>query len=167
MKILIIGSWQKEKALKFKDIAEQVGKIIAERGHVLVSGAGTGVSEIVVNSYRKNWGTKYIAYILAIKEMEKVGEKIGPEPDVTIQTGLDYPGKNIELVKGSDAVVALNGGLGTLTEIIHAIKDYGRKVSVIDVGELSEWVKGISELRNCAMLTSDVGEAVDYLERVV
>ena len=166
MKILIIGSWQKEKALKFKDVAEQVGKVLAERGHILVSGAGTGVSEIVVNSYRKNGGTKYIAYIPAIKEMEKVGEKIGPEPDVTIQTGLDYPGKNIELVKGSDAVIALNGGLGTLTEIVHAIKDYGKKVSVVDVGELSKWVRGISELKDSVMLTSDVGEAVDYLEVV-
>lgn len=97
--------------------------------------------------------------------MEKVGEKIGPKPDVTIQTGLDYPGKNIELVKGSDAVIALNGGLGTLTEIIHAIKDYDRKVSVIDVGELSEWIKNISELRDSVMLTSDIGEAVDYLEK--
>ena len=147
MKILIIGTWRKETALKFKNEAEQIDKVLAERGHILVSGAGTGVSEIVVNSYRKNKGGEYIAYIPSMKEMEKVGEKIGPEPDRIIKTGLDYPERNIGLVKGSDAVIAINGGLGTLTEIVHAIKDYNKKVSVVDVGELSEWIRHIPELK--------------------
>ncbi|MEA3248535.1 MAG: hypothetical protein U9Q73_02405 [Nanoarchaeota archaeon] len=167
MKILVIGTWQKEKALKFKDEAELVGKILAERGYILISGAGTGVSEIVVNSYRENEGIEYIAYIPSIKEMEKVGEKIGPEPDTIIKTELEYPERDVKLVKESDAVLAINGGLGTLTEMVHAIKDYGKKVSVIDVGELSEWVRGISELRDLVMLTSDVGEAIDYLEKEI
>ena len=31
------------------------------------------------------------------------------------------------MVRKCDAVVALHGGLGTLTEIIHATKDYNKK----------------------------------------
>lgn len=166
MRILIIGTWQKEKALKFKNEAEQIGKILAERNHVLISEAGTGVSEIVVNSYKKNKGIRYIAYIPSVKEMKKVGEKIGPHPDTTIETGLEYSERNIRLVRESDAVIALNGGLGTMTEIIHAIKDYNKKVSVIDVGELSEWIRKISELKDSVMLTSNVEKAIDYLERI-
>ena len=164
MKILIIGTWQKEKALKSKNEAERVGKILAERGHILISGGGTGVSEIVVNSYKKNKGIKYIAYLPSVKEMERVGEKIGPEPDKIIKTGLEYPERNINLIKESDAVVAINGGLGTLTEIIHAIKDYDKKVAVIDVGELPGWVRKISELKDSVRLTSDIEKAVNYLE---
>ena len=166
MKILVIGTQQKKKALKSKNKAEQIGKVLAERGHVLVSGGGTGISEIVVNSYKKNKGVKYIAYFPSMKEMKKVGEEIGPEPNITIKTDLEYPARDIELVKENDAIIAINGGLGTLTEIIHAIKDYDKKVSVIDIGELSKWVKMISELRDSVMLTSDVEKAIDYLERV-
>ncbi len=166
MRILIIGTWQKKKALRSKNEAEQIGKILAEKGHVLISGAGTGVSEIVANSYRKNKGTEYIVYLPSVKEMERVGEKIGLTPDKIIKTGLEYPERNIKIVKESDAIIALNGGLGTLTEIIHAIKDYNKKVAVIDVGELPEWIRKISELRDSVLITSDVKKAVDYLERV-
>jgi predicted Rossmann-fold nucleotide-binding protein len=53
MKILILGSWQRNKAEKYKKEAEEVGKELAIRGHILVSGGGTGTSEFVVNSYKK------------------------------------------------------------------------------------------------------------------
>ena len=165
MKILIIGSWHKEKALKYKKEAEQVGEIIAKRNHTLISGAGTGISEIVVNSYKKNKGIKYIAHIPSIKEMKRVDEKIGPKPDKIIKTNLDYPMRDIVLVKESDAIIAIDGGLGTLTEIIHAIKDYNKKVSVIDFGELPKWIKKISELKDSVMITSNIEKAINYLEK--
>jgi len=38
MKVLIVGSWQKEKALFYKKEAEEVGKVLADEGHVLISG---------------------------------------------------------------------------------------------------------------------------------
>lgn len=165
MKILIVGSWKKEDCAICEKEAEQVGKILAERGHILISGAGTGMSEIVVSSYKQNKGKKYIAYLPSRKEMEKVGEKIGPKPDEIIETNVDYPERNIIMVKSCDAVIALHGGLGTLTEIIHAAKDYNKKVSVIDKGWLPAIIRQIPELSEKVFLTLDVNKAIGHLEK--
>ena len=161
----MIGSWQKEKALECKKEAEEIGRILAGRGHILMSGGGEGISKLVVESYKNNKGKKYIAYFPSKKEMEKVGENKGPKPDEEIDTNVDYPIRNVILAKECDGVIALHGGLGTLTEIIHAIKDYNKKVAVIDKGDTAHWAKMIPELRKKVLLTLDIKEAIDYLEK--
>jgi uncharacterized protein (TIGR00725 family) len=163
MKILIIGSWQKDKAILSKKEAELIGKLLAEKEQILISGGGEGVSEIVVKSYKKNKGQKYVCYIPSKEQMRIVGEKIGPKPDELIETNLDYPQRNIKMVQNCDAVIALNGGLGTLTEIIHAVKDYNKKVSVVDFGELSSWIKAIPELHKKVLITSDINRAIEQI----
>lgn len=164
MRILILGSWEKHKAVACIKEAEEIGKLLAEKEHILISGGGTGVSEIVVNSYKKNKGKEYVCYIPSKKQMEKVGEELGPKPDKLIETNLDYPERNVVMVRECDAVIALHGGLGTLTEIIHAVKDYNKKVSVIDFGDLAAWIKAIPELHKEVFLTSDVNKAVEHLK---
>ena len=164
MKVLIIGSWEKHKAALCKKEAEEIGKLLAQEGDTLISGGGTGISELVVNAYRKNKGKQYICYIPSKKQMEKVGEEIGPKPDKLIETNLDYPERDVVLVRECDAVIALYGGLGTLTEIIHAIKDYNKKVSVIDFGELAQWIRAILELDKKVFITKDVKEAINHLK---
>ena len=165
MKILIIGTWRENRIPQFKKKAEEIGKLLAKRKHILITGGGTGISKLVVNSYKKNKGKRYIAYFPSKKEMKRVGEKIGPKPDQIIQTNRDYPERNILMVKDCDGIIALCGGLGTLTEVIHAVKDYSKKVSVINQGEFAFWVKSISELKEKVLLTSDIKQAVINLER--
>ena len=96
--------------------------------------------------------------------MEKVGEEKGPEPDKIVETNVDYPERNIIMVKNCEGIIALHGGLGTLTEIIHAVKDYNKKVSVIDKGELASLIKLIPELKEKVFLTSNVKEALNNLK---
>jgi hypothetical protein len=165
MKILVIGSWEKCRAVSCKEEATKIGKLLAEKGHILISGGGTGVSEIVVNSYKENKGKKYTAYLPSKKEMEKVGEQLGPEPDEIIHTELDYPERNIIMVKNCDCVLACPGGLGTFTELIHATADYKRKVALIDKGDIVSWVKAIPYLKEKVFITSDINKALEYLEK--
>ncbi|KKT71661.1 MAG: hypothetical protein UW68_C0059G0003 [Candidatus Collierbacteria bacterium GW2011_GWB1_44_6] len=164
MKILVIGTWKKEKAKECWEEANKLGELLAKNNHILVSGGGTGISELVVNSYKKNKGKKYIAYFPSKEEMEKVGEEKGPEPDKIVETNVDYPERNIIMVKNCEGIIALHGGLGTLTEIIHAVKDYNKKVSVIDKGELASLIKLIPELKEKVFLTSNVKEALNNLK---
>jgi len=96
--------------------------------------------------------------------MGKVGEELGPKPDKLIETNLDYPERNIVMVRKCEGVIAIHGGLGTLTEIIHAVKDYNKKVSVIDVGELAKLVKSIPELEKKVFFTKGAKKAVDNLK---
>ena len=51
MKILVVGTWRKHKAAPFMKEAEELGRLLAAGGHILISGGGEGISEIVVNSY--------------------------------------------------------------------------------------------------------------------
>lgn len=164
MKILVVGTSRKYKAALFKKEAEELGCLLAAGGHILISGGGEGISEMVVNSYKLRKGKKYIAYLPALKHMKRVGEKIGTKPDKIVRTDSDYPVRNVLMVKNCDGIIALQGGLGSLTEIIHAVKDYNKKVSVINKGDLAKWVKAIPELRNKVLLTADIKKAIKNLE---
>ncbi|MCK4554511.1 LOG family protein, partial [Candidatus Parcubacteria bacterium] len=161
----VVGTWRKHKAAPFKKEAEELGRLLAAGGHILITGGGTGISEIVVNSYKSNNGKKYIAYLPSLKCMRELGEKIGSKPDKIVKTGLDYPMRNALMVKNCDGIVVFHGGLGTLAEITHAVKDYNKKVSVIDKGDLAKWVKAIPKLKNNVLLTADIKKALQNLEK--
>jgi hypothetical protein len=165
MKICIFGSWQAHKAVEYKKEAGEIGKLIAERGHILMSGGGTGISKFVVESYRKNKGKKFIAYFPSEKVRKRVGEKKGPKPDEFVNTNMDYPERNLTMVKNCDAIIAIHGGLGTIAEMIHAVKDYHKKVSVIDKGEMADWIKAITPLKEKVFITKDIKKAIEYLEK--
>jgi uncharacterized protein (TIGR00725 family) len=163
MKVVMLGSWEKHKAAACMKEAEEIGKLLAEQGHILVSGRGTGVSEFVVNSYRKHKGKQYICYRPAKKYADKVGEELGPKPDKLIDTNTDYPERNLIMIRDGDAMLALHGGLGTMAEIIEAVKDYNKKVSVIDFGDLANWIRAIPELHKKVLITKEVKEALKNL----
>lgn len=165
MKILVVGTWQKHRAAPFKKEAEEIGRLLAIGGYTLITGGGAGISEIVVNSYRSNKGKKYIAYLPSFKCMRKKGDKIGPKPDKIVKTDLDYPFRNSLMVKNCDAVIAIQGGIGSLAEIIHAVKDYHKKVSVINKCDLAKWVKLIPELKTKVLVTSNIKKALENLEK--
>jgi hypothetical protein len=165
MKILMLGSWQAHKAITCKEEAEEIGKELAERGHTLISGGGTGISKLVVESYKKNKGKQFIAYFPSEKIMKEVGEEKGPKPDKEIETNVDYPERNLIMIRDCDAIIALHGGLGTIAEMIHATKDYGKKIALIDTKELAEWAKAIPPLRDKVFITKDIKKAIEYLEK--
>ncbi len=120
MKIFVAGTWSKKKAEKYSEVAFSLGKQIAERGHDLGCGPGTGIAEFVVAGFRSVEGRKgRITFHLPSRhEMEKVGEIVGEGADITIETDLDYPMRNIFQIRASEALFILTGGDGTLEEAI-------------------------------------------------
>lgn len=164
MKIVMLGGWDRQKASGCQKEAEEAGKLLAEQGHILVSGGGTGVSEFVVSSYKKHKGKQYICYRPAQEYADKVGEELGPKPDKLICTKTDYPERNLIMIREGDAILALNGRLGTFAEIIEAVNDYNKKVSVIDFGDLAAWIRAIPEIHKRVLITKDIKEALKYLE---
>ncbi|MFA5303158.1 MAG: LOG family protein [Candidatus Nanoarchaeia archaeon] len=156
MNVLIIGYWDEKKAAAYKTEAESLGELLAKNNHSLISGGGIGVSKWVVNSYRLNNGKKYTAYFPSEEEMKKVDEKIGPFPDETIETAGTYTTRNECMIKDSDIIVALPGGIGTLGEIITAVKDYKKQVFVLDKGELASWIKNIQALYEKTIIVSEL-----------
>lgn len=107
-------------------LAERVGEEIARRGAVLVCGGRTGVMEAASRGARRLGGT-----VLGILPGEDRSEA-NPFVSVAVATGMGNA-RNAVIVKTADAVVAVGGGYGTLSEIGLALNS-GRPV----VG-LSTW----------------------------
>ncbi len=111
--------------------AHAVGRLLAERGAVLVCGGLGGVMEAASRGVREAGG-------LAVGILPgRDPSEANPFIDIPIATGLGYT-RNSLVVMNADAVIAIDGEYGTLSEIAFSMI-YGKTV----VG-LGSWViKGV------------------------
>ncbi len=91
-------------------LAEETGRLLAEEGAVVVCGGLGGVMEAVAKGAKANGGTT-------------VGILPGADPavanayvDVPLATGLGEM-RNFLIVRSAHALIAIGGGIGTLSEI--------------------------------------------------
>ena len=114
------------------DAAFEVGRLIARAGAVVVCGGLGGVMEAACRGAREEGG-------LAIGILPGASPAdANPWVDVAVATGMGYT-RNALVVMNADAVVAVDGEYGTLSEIAYG-KIHGKKV----VG-LGTWdVKGVA-----------------------
>ena len=126
--IAVIGAGNEapESAL---NAAEEVGRLLAVRGATVVCGGLNGVMEAVSRGARQAGGRTI--GVLPGDDHEAANEWI----DIPIPTGLGYA-KNAVVVKTGDAVIAIAGAFGTLSEIGHSIAD-GKTVVGLNTWELS------------------------------
>jgi uncharacterized protein (TIGR00725 family) len=111
-------------------LAEAVGREIARRGAVLVCGGRGGVMEAACRGAKAEGGTT-----VGILPGTDRGEA-NPYVDLPIVTGLGEA-RNAIVVRTADAVVAVSGGFGTLSEIGLALK-MGRPVVGLATWELRQ-----------------------------
>lgn len=99
--------------------------------------------------------------------MREIGEDVLVEPDEKIYTEKDYPMRNLLQVKGSDAVIGVTGGLGTLTELIAAVKDYNLPTSFYQGS--SPFIDGFLKLERFfaqkVYCGNNIHHLIDHLER--
>src|SRR5688500_12544065 len=95
-------------------LAEELGKLIVERGFRLVTGGLGGVMEAASRGARRANGYREgdIVGILPSGDASTAN----PYVDVVVPTNMGYA-RNVLIVTMADAVVAVGGGAGTLTEI--------------------------------------------------
>jgi uncharacterized protein (TIGR00725 family) len=93
-----------------------LGRGIAQRDAVLVCGGLTGVMEHAARGARAAGGLTI--GLLPGEDPDEANEYI----DVAIATGLGHA-RNAILARTADGVVALGGGLGTLSEIALALRN--------------------------------------------
>ena len=124
MKVLVIGTWNEKESRKYKSQAEELGTLLAKRGHVLVASPSSGFQGLVAQAYKSSGGHHFIGFYPDLNIMNKIGEKVLVEPDEKIMTGQCYPIRNIMQIKGSEALIIITGGAGTLTEAITIVNDY-------------------------------------------
>jgi len=95
-------------------IANEVGKEIATRGAVLICGGLGGVMTEAAKGAKENGGLT-----IGILPGEDPGSA-NPFIDITLPTGLGFA-RNILVAYSGDAIIAVSGRLGTLSEISYAL----------------------------------------------
>ena len=121
MQVSVIGSGAEHESQ-----AEEVGRLLAERGCVVVTG---GLGEVMAAASRgaKSAGGTTIG-ILPGKDRAAANEWV----DYAVVTGLGHM-RNFAVAASGDGVIAVGGRWGTLSEIAFA-KVLGRPVVILDPG---------------------------------
>ncbi len=103
---------------------EEMGRLIAERGMVLVTGATTGIPYWAAKG-AKNAGGIVIGLSPAASKLAHVKSYHLPLDyhDLIVYTGFDYSGRNLLLTRTADAVITICGRVGTLNEFTIAFED--------------------------------------------
>ncbi len=145
--IAVIGGGQcsKEEA----KIAEEVGRQLARQGAILVCGGLSGVMEAACKGASSEGGLT-----IGILPGES-RQAANPYVQIPIVTGIGYA-RNITVVKSAQAVIAIDGSYGTLSEISHALQ------SGIPVIGLNTWSLSINNKQdNSITPAQNATEAVD------
>jgi len=96
-------------------LAEAVGELLAQRGATVICGGLTGVMEAACRGAKSKGGLT-----IGILPGEDPSTA-NPWVDIPIATGINYA-RNIAVVKSAQAVIAIGGNYGTLSEIAFALK---------------------------------------------
>lgn len=106
--------------------AEEVGRLLAERGATVVTGGGGEVMAAAARGAKAVGGTT-----IAIVPGES-GADANEWSDHVVVTGIGHA-RNLAVVASGDAVIAVGGSWGTLAEIGFAMR-LGRRVVVVEPG---------------------------------
>ena len=118
-------------AKRMQAMAENLGAALARHGCILVTGATTGLPDLVAREFRKHGG-----FALGVSPAENRFEHVTryglPDnaADVIIYTGFGYKGRNVINVRSSEIVMMISGAMGTLNEFTIAY-DEGKIIGVI------------------------------------
>ena len=104
-------------------LAEGVGRELADRGCTLVCGGRGGVMEAACRGARSKGGHT----IGVLPTADRTG--MNSHVEFPIVTGLGYARNSIVVLSG-DAIIAIDGSYGTLSEIAHALS-YGKPVVLL------------------------------------
>lgn len=124
--------------------AEEIGREIARRGMVLVTGATTGIPYWSAKGAKEEGGM-VIGISPAASEAAHVQVYKLPTDyhDLIVYTGFEFSGRNLLLTRCADAVISICGRMGTLNEFTIAFED-GKPIGVLEgSGGTADELKGI------------------------
>jgi uncharacterized protein (TIGR00725 family) len=96
-------------------LAETVGELLAQRGATLICGGLSGVMEAVCQGAKSKGGLTI--GILPGQDSSTANHWV----DIPVVTGIGEA-RNVAVVKSAQAVIAIAGSYGTLSEIAYALK---------------------------------------------
>jgi len=128
----VMGSADNEQARHPKRVAYALGKAVAERGFVLITGACPGLPYECARGMTDAGGLS-VGISPALSLDEHVHKYQSPSDcfDVLIYTGSGLMGREVTNIRSSDMVIILGGRSGTLGEFAIAY-DEGKLIGVLE-----------------------------------
>jgi len=145
MKIAVCGSGSEEdKSIAQK--AKEIGSEITKSNNTLITGGCHGYPYAALRGTILENG-KSICYSPAKDKEEHISKYNFPFENSSeyIFTGKGIPGRNIPLIQAADAVIFLDGKIGTLNEFTLALH-FNKKIAVLDLGNLPKLLPKIAEV---------------------
>jgi len=144
--IAVIGAGKCSK--KLQDMAAEVGRYIAENGGVLVCGGLGGTMEGAARGAKEAGGTTI--GIIPTDNKAHANEFI----DYVIATGIGHA-RNIIVVNSADAIVALPGKYGTLSEMAFAL-NAGKPIVSVSSWKLGDEIRQVEDPIEAAKIALDM-----------
>ena len=145
--IAVIGG--KQPSPQEAELAEEVGRKLAIKGAILVCGGLGGVMEAACQGAQSEGGVT-----IGILPGES-RQAANPYVQIPIVTDIGYA-RNLAVVKSAQAVIAIGGSYGTLSEISHALQS---GIPVIGLNTWSLFRNGQQD--NSIILAQNPTEAVN------
>jgi len=141
-------------------MAGQLGKLIAERGWVLLSGGrDCGVMRASTRGAKEAGGT-----VIGILPDRETSARVSPHLDIAVFTGMG-DARNVINVLSSDVVIALPGSAGTMSEIALALKNK-KPVILLGYDGVPVGLKAFHEGGGLTM-ARDPGEAIAAADTIL
>lgn len=121
--ICVSGAASGETVEASHQLAFSLGSAIAQSGHTLITGATIGLPHYAAMGAKKEEGLS-IGFSPASSLREHVNSYRLPtkEFDYINFTGMEYVGRDVHLVRSSDAVITVGGRMGSLHEFATAVE---------------------------------------------
>src|SRR5512136_3052181 len=145
-----------------------LGRALAERNCIVITGGNGGLMTVVSEAVTKGGGITVGIIAHELEDASKDHRLYNPYNTIRIKTGQTYTARSPTVVRSSDAIIMVAGGVGTLTEL--AIAYNLRKPIVVLTGTglmadriASIFPDGYLDHRKLTRLffTNDPAEAVD------
>lgn len=169
--ICVSGAARGDSVELAKNLAAAVGSEIVRRGHLVITGATRGLPYYAAKAAKHEGGTHVtsIGFSPAASRLAHVKKYQLPLNvfDTILFTGFEYTGRNLLLVRSSDAVVMVGGRIGTLNELTIAIEERKPIGVLLGSGGMTEEVehvlKAAKRARTGIIFSRDPIELVDLL----
>jgi uncharacterized protein (TIGR00725 family) len=147
--ICVSGAASGDTVQQSHELAYALGKAIAESGHTLTTGATVGLPHFAAQGFMSVKDSEGVSVgfspASSIREHISVYRLPTKEFDYINFTGMAYVGRDVHLVRSSDAVITVGGRMGSLHELSTALE--AKKVCGILLGSggLADYVQTLFE----------------------
>lgn len=144
--ICVSGAAAGETVESSHELAYLLGAAIAKSGHTLTTGATVGLPQYAARGAKDNGGLSIgFSPAATIREHVKSYRLPVKEFDYINFTNMDYVGRDVYLVRSSDAVITVGGRMGSLHEFTTALESHKLCAVLLGSGGLADFVPSIMD----------------------